>query len=107
MSSFSANLRKLMKARGCSIKHVSNAIGIPASTLSEWCAGRLPRVNKHVVALARYFDTSVEFLITGESTEENLLTSIISENEKISHLYVGTYRVTIEKVNKTKRNKED
>lgn len=98
MSNFGTNLSKLMKDRGVSPKALSIATGVPTSTISEWSAGRDPRVGRNVIRVAQFFNVSLEFLITGEHAEQEALEEILKGGgETFVTLHRGVYRFTIEK----------
>jgi len=98
MASFSENLKHLMKERGVSARVLSEATGIPASTISEWTAGREPKLGKHLIKLARFFGVSLEFLATGEEPEQEIVGSLIEDmNDGFFTIHKGVYRVHVEK----------
>ncbi len=108
MSSFAENLKRLMKDRGITARTLSQATGIPTSTISEWSAGREPKLSKSTVKLARYFDVSIEFLITGEEPEQTVVSNLI-ENfaSEFTTIHQGLYRVKVEKLKENKNKKEE
>lgn len=63
--SFAKTLKHLIRYRGLKLTTISERTGIPVSTLSEWTAGREPKLSESLVRLAHFFDVSIEFLITG------------------------------------------
>lgn len=99
VESFAQTLRKLMKDRGVSAKLVSQATGIPTSTLSEWTAGRIPKFGKDIVKLSRFFGVSLEYLVTGQVPETKLLENLMDEGDGdgFMTLHRGVYRVRVEK----------
>lgn len=89
---------------------VSKATGIPKSSLSEWLALRVPKIDPSLCRLAKYFDVSLEFLITGESesTEERLIKEIAGSLEDgFVSIHKGIYRINIEKQTKSSHKKGD
>ncbi|RME18057.1 MAG: XRE family transcriptional regulator [Bdellovibrio sp.] len=62
---FKDNLKHLMLVRGLKLSDVSKATGIPKSTLSEWTAGREPKISEALLKLAQYLGVSLEELLTG------------------------------------------
>lgn len=60
---FSENLKKVIEARGLKLTAISTATGIPISTLSEWTAGREPKVSEALVKLCQYLSVSLDELI--------------------------------------------
>lgn len=104
MPSFGEVLKKLMRERGISARALSKETGIPASTLSEWSAGREPKLSEATVKLARYFGVSLEYLAVGEEPESKLIKEILNDSdEDFFVVHRGVYRLTVEKSRKTKR----
>lgn len=52
VAKFSATLKNLMAERGVSASVLSQATGIPKSSLSEWLSGRKPMLDESIVRLA-------------------------------------------------------
>lgn len=108
MESFSEVLKKLMRARGVTAKVVSQATGIPASTLSEWTAGRMPTIGRDVMRLARFFGVSIEFLITGQEPEEKIVGDILEDiGDGFTTLHKGVYRIRVEKYLGSSKKRKD
>lgn len=61
---FSRNLKKVIFERSVSLKAISRATGIPTSTLSEWTAGRAPKISQALVKLCTYLGVSLDELMT-------------------------------------------
>jgi len=98
MSTFAANLNKILKEQGITKKALSEATGIPQSTISEWCNGREPTLSEPVLKLAQYLGTTLEYLVTGKDIEEELLKDIVNSGvEQFTQIHKGIYRITIEK----------
>lgn len=106
VKSFSETLSQLLRQRGVSSKVVSQATGIPTSTLSEWTSGRLPKVGEDVLKLAKFFGVSLEYLITGKEPEQAILEQL-SQSKTIDFLNVhnGIYRITVERCSESYQNK--
>lgn len=104
---FSKVLKNLMQERGVSAAVVSKACGIPKSSLSEWLAGRQPKLDASIVKLAKFFNVSVEFLVTGETPEEAIVKDLVNdlENNFVS-IHRGIYRINIEKYSATRKTKK-
>lgn len=66
---FSENLRKLISDRSLKLTTISTATGIPISTLSEWTAGREPKVSEALIKLCRYLDVSLDNLVLMNNNE--------------------------------------
>ena len=97
--SFAENLKRLMKERGITSRTVSQATGIPTSTLSEWTAGREPKLGPPVVKLARFFGVSLECLVTGEEETGDVVAAVLDNlNDEFATIHEGVYRLKIEKM---------
>jgi len=68
---FSDNLKKAIAARGLKLTVISAATGIPTSTLSEWTAGREPKVSEALVKLCKYLGVSLDELILTNGNSGN------------------------------------
>ena len=98
MSDFAEVLKKLMSKKKLTIAEVSRETAIPASTISEWCNGREPLFSNNLIKLAKYFNISLEQLLTGSTKEEQLIGDIISNNvNSFTQIHKGIYRITVEK----------
>ncbi|MCB0392050.1 MAG: helix-turn-helix transcriptional regulator [Bdellovibrionales bacterium] len=64
---FSENLKKILEQRGVKLISISKATGIPMSTLSEWTAGREPKVSDAIVKLCQFLDITLDELVLGEN----------------------------------------
>ena len=106
MSMLAINLNKLLQDRGITKKALSEATGIPSSTISEWCSGRTPKLSEPVIKLTQYLGITLEYLVTGKNTEERLLQNLTQEDDAETFIQVhkGTYRITVEK--KTHKKEE-
>lgn len=62
---FAENLKKVIQDRGIKITTISEETGIPLSTLSEWTAGREPKVSEALVRLSKYLNVSLDNLVLG------------------------------------------
>ena len=99
MSSFAKNLTKLIRERGTTIGAISRATGISTSTLSEWTAGRSPKVGNDLVKLSRHLEVSLDQLITGEREKVHDPEDIVADllKEQFVTVHSGVYRLTVEK----------
>lgn len=96
---FSKNLKKIMKERNVSPKELSEATGIPRSSIGDWLAGTEPRLNESVLKVSRFFGCSLDFLMTGIEPEENTLKKILGQSdESYTEIHSGVYRLKIEKL---------
>lgn len=97
-----------MRLRGLTLKVVSQATGIPSSTLSEWTANRAPVLGPDVLKLARFFGVSIEYLVTGQEPEPDLVDEIFGdEGDGFVTLHKGVYRVKVEKYSPPLRKKKE
>ena len=78
MSQFSETLKRLMRDRRVSARVVSQATGIPESTLSEWSGGRAPKLGDDVMKLARFFGCSIDYFLTGKETEAEMIEGVMN-----------------------------
>ncbi len=109
MSKFAVNLKYLMSSRGVTAKVISQATGIPQSTLSEWSGGRLPKVSEELVKLAKFFGVTIEYLIVGEKiVNENILVDLVNQIEDgFTTVHQGVYRLKIEKLSPNTNSKKN
>ena len=71
---FAHNLRRLLAERSLSLTKVSLATGVPISTLSEWAAGREPKVSEPLLRLSEFLGVSLdELIVAGERVEAGLV----------------------------------
>jgi len=63
MNAFASNLSRTLKERALTLKKVSQETGIPISTLSEWTAGREPKVSEALIKLSVFLQISLDDLI--------------------------------------------
>jgi transcriptional regulator with XRE-family HTH domain len=108
MTNFAETLKQLMKERGISARVLSQATGIPQSTLSEWSGGREPKLGEQVIKLARFFGVSLEFLVTGEHIESDMVKDLIQNiKDDYTTIHQGVYRVRVEKLMDQKKKQKD
>jgi transcriptional regulator with XRE-family HTH domain len=106
MPSFADNLKRLMKERGVSARVLSQATGIPASTISEWSGGREPKLSEPAVRLSRFFGVTLEYLVTGQDSAETVINDVIHQLEDgFTTIHQGVYRVRVEKLKDQKKSK--
>lgn len=106
MSKFAETLKRLMKERNVSTKLLSQAISVPQSTLSEWSAGREPRLNESIIKVAKFFGVSVEYLITGSDEESKVIAEFSKSLESgFIEVHQGIYCIKIEKFKPEQNNK--
>jgi len=86
-------LSQLLVNRRLTVKEVSIATGVPASTLVEWKTNRSPRNLEQVREVARLLGVSMHFLLFGEEDRDEPLQRILKED-----LFVGTFEITLRRV---------
>lgn len=73
---FSKNFKRLMNLNNKSQKDISDALGYPSATISEWSRGaKYPRMDK-IETLAKYFNVQISDLVEDKSSP------ILADNEK-------------------------
>jgi len=101
VDTFSKTLKHLMKERGVTASVICAATAIPKSSLSEWLAGRQPKLDTSIVKLSKFFGVSVEYLIMGTHPEENVVTGLLEDLEEgFVSIHRGVYRINVEKYTK-------
>ncbi len=90
-------LEKLLKDKGISARELSRRTGIPQSTLNNYLSGREPKVE-NVLILAKFFGTTIEFLLTGVDDRPPSLDDVFVEG-----LFEGWLKVKIERAIPNKR----
>lgn len=71
-TSFSENFKKILAERSLSLTTINEATGIPISTLSEWTAGREPKVSEALVTLCEYLEMSLDQLVRANGANGHL-----------------------------------
>lgn len=60
---------RLVKKKGCTVKDVSVATGIPQSTFTDWKKGRISSMKaENMKAIADFFKVSIDYLMTGRES---------------------------------------
>ena len=87
----------LLKKRGKRPSDLTDATGISSTVFSEWKSGKSqPKVDK-LVKIARYLGTSVEYLVTGETSDPLPEIVLSSDEEKLLEDYRKLNRTGKEK----------
>lgn len=84
---------EILSNRRLTVKEVSDATKVPASTLAEWKANRTPKNPTQVRRVAEYLGVSLHYLIFGEEDREEPLSKIVRED-----FFQGTFEITIKRV---------
>jgi len=61
---------KLLKEQGKEVKELAEYIGLTASKISDWKAGRAKSYYKYITKIAEFFGVSVDYL-TGKDEIKN------------------------------------
>lgn len=94
-------LKQLIKEKRISVRELSRATRIPQSTLNALVQGREPSKPQHLLAIAKYFSCSVEFLLTGEDKRAPTLEEVLTQE-----LFSGWIKIRVEKAIPNKRKFE-
>jgi len=91
-------LAALMKERKITARELSRQTKVPPSTLSSLMAGGKPQKLDHILAIAEYFGTSMEFLLYGSDKRAPTLEELATEG-----VFEGWLKVKIERAIPDKR----
>lgn len=70
------NLKELMRKKGVTRNKLSEDLGFPYMTVSDWINGKTyPRINR-IEALAKYFNVSMYELIEESANEKNIILDV-------------------------------
>ena len=61
-------LKMLLSEHKMTRADLGNTIGMKSNTVSMWCLGRYEPTIETLIKIAKYFDISVDFLLTGENS---------------------------------------
>ena len=85
-NSFASTLNKLINENNISQQDLANNIFVEKSTISNYCSGkRFPDLNK-LIKIAKYFNVSLDYLITGICTETDISANIGFNNVEFEKL---------------------
>lgn len=62
------NIRQIREMRGMTAKNVANTLGISQTRISNWEVGKNEPKSEHLVALARIYGVSTDFLLGVEQS---------------------------------------
>lgn len=94
-------LNELMKSKPISSRALSKATGVPQSTLSHLLSGRSSQKPEYLLALAKFFGVSLEYLIFGEDRQPVGLESVLTEE-----LFSGWVRIKVERAIPNKKEQK-
>lgn len=75
---------EIMSERNLTAKQVSEETGIPASNFTEWKKGRCRPRSSALIALAKYFNVPIEYLLGTDSDVDSLDKTIQAEVQQLS-----------------------
>lgn len=85
---------KITQERRLTLREISKATGVPATTLAEWQANRTPKNPNQVQSLAKYLGVSIHYLLFGEEDGQEPLQKILKED-----FFSGTFEISIKRIN--------
>lgn len=85
-------LEKFIKDRGISARELSRQTKIPQSTINNFLSGKGPQKPEQVLILAKFFNTTMEYLLFGEDDKQPTLDDVMTEN-----VFDGWLKVKIER----------
>ncbi len=95
-------LKSLMEEKGVSAREVARACKVPQSTVMSYLSGRGTQRPEHILCLAEYFGTSMEYLLFGKDRKGPTLEDVFTES-----VFSGWLKVRIERALPNKRIGED
>ncbi|MBF0363748.1 MAG: helix-turn-helix transcriptional regulator [Oligoflexia bacterium] len=108
MTKIGERIKNLMSERRISAKELSASTGISASTIAQWVNYKKEPKADAILKISKYFGVSMEWLITGEHPEVEILKAVAQSLEKqFVELHQGIYRVRIDKQIEVPKKKED
>ena len=90
---FGTRIAMLRKSRGMSQLELAKQLGVSASAVGMYEQGRREPPCQIIVALARLFDVSADFLLTGEIREPRDLKNLQDCYDRFSHALAGQLRL--------------
>lgn len=95
---------QLRDAKGCKDAEVARCAGVAKSTLSDWKSGKSNPKQDKLAKIAKYFEVSVEYLMTGKepttdkfSTEQAKLVGKIRKDEALTKALEKYFNLSDEK----------
>lgn len=87
---FGERLRGLRKDNGYTIENVTSQLGLPRSTYNGWELGKRIPLTKSLDSLAKFYNTSVDYLLlktdnkSSESLEDILINKLTWEGKELT-----------------------
>lgn len=91
-SKLAETLNRLMKQHSVSTRALSKDTGVPQSTISALIGGRSSQKPEHLLAIAKRFSVSLEFLIFGEDDQPPNLENVLTEQ-----IFSGWVKINVER----------
>lgn len=86
-------LKNLLKEKGLSVRKAAASIPVPQATLNSMVNGRPPGRLDHLIAIAKFFNLSLDELVFGEARA-----TIEFDELEFNDLFDGLVRLRIQKV---------
>lgn len=86
MSEISSRIDNLLTDKKIKKVDLARSIDIPVTTIKGWIQGRVPSADA-AVKVAKYFDVSVEWLVTGKETDNQKEINISNEEMKLIQIF--------------------
>ncbi|MFZ4404544.1 MAG: helix-turn-helix domain-containing protein [Pseudobdellovibrionaceae bacterium] len=86
-------LSTIIQERRLTMKEISKATGVPATTLAEWQTNRTPKNPNQVKAVAKFLGVSLHYLLFGEEDSEEPMQKILKED-----FFAGTFEISVKRV---------
>ena len=93
--SFGENLKRILAERSLTLTKISEATGIPMSTLSEWTGGREPKVSEGLIKLCKYLGLSLDEMVMANGYE---LPTAQTEATAVIQLDGRKYRIRFDRL---------
>ena len=88
---FSELLKRLRSQKGVTQPQLAEAIGVSKGNVGDWETGKSKPGYQAIVALARYFDVSADYLLELNQTPDPN-TTVSTPNEKEEEALLSVYR---------------
>ncbi|MCM2353974.1 MAG: helix-turn-helix domain-containing protein [Pseudobdellovibrio sp.] len=92
---------QIIKERRYTLKEISKATGVPATTLAEWQANRTPKNPNQVKSVAQFLGVSLHYLLFGEEDSQEPIAKIMKED-----FFSGTFEINIKRVHTNKKGEK-
>lgn len=73
---FNEQFESLRRKHGKTLSEMARILNLPQSTVSSWKSRGLTPNAKTLLEIARYFNVSIDFLITGEESDQRVVEKI-------------------------------